>query len=129
MIGIAIFGSTLLYLRWRKRDAEVKTHLQDFGVAALATVAAFVAAFMFHLFLLTPKTLYESEHAAKEIAETSLRKSTPSPMQFEITERDQEARQKLADTQKRVEELEGKLREANETIAKQRPIKRYLTED
>ena len=37
-------------------------------------------------------------------------------MQFEVTEKDPEARQKLSETHKRVEELAGKLKQANETI-------------
>ena len=55
--------------------------------------------------------------------------ASPVPMQFEVTEKDPEARQKLSETQKRVEELAGKLKQANETIEKLTPIKRSLTRD
>ena len=58
-----------------------------------------------------------------------LANASPVPMQFEVTEKDPEARQKLSETQKRVEELAGKLKQANETIEKLTPIKRSLTRD
>ena len=71
----------------------------------------------------------KSVNARREALESSLRNVTLAPLRFQVTETDQEARQKLADTQKQVNELESKLRKSNETITKLTPLKRSLSPD
>ena len=80
------------------------------------------------------KLMFEFSNSYKDVRAIpvefeKLANASPVPMQFEVTEKDPEARQKLSETQKRVEELAGKLKQANETIEKLTPIKRSLTRD
>jgi hypothetical protein len=107
MIAAAIFGATLYY-RWRQHHT-VKEHLRDTGIAILFTCLVFVMVFLFHVLILTPKTLIEESDAARKIAEAALEKATHAPVQVEVSEKDPESR-------RRIEELEGKLSEANKTI-------------
>jgi len=73
------------------------------------------------------KLMFEFSNSYKDVRAIpaefeKLANASPVPMQFEVTEKDPEARQKLSETQKRVEELAGKLKQANETIDKLTPI-------
>jgi len=110
MIGVAIFASTLVYLRSRKRHKEAKQQLKDVGIAASITGAAFVIVFLFHFLILTPKALIEENQAAKRTAESALSRATPVPLQFEVTETDAQARAELATTKAQLEKAEAKIR-------------------
>jgi len=67
---------------------------------------------------------FKEEHEARESAENAL-KTKPVPIQ--ITEIDPEARKKLTEQDNQIEELKNKLREAERTIASQKPVERHLT--
>lgn len=129
MIAIGIFFGTFWYLRYRKQHEEAKRALKAFGIATLVTGCAFPVVFFLHVLLFTPAALFKEEHNARTTAEKALKNKPPALMQFQVTETDREARQRLKDTQKQVTELKGQLTKANETIERLKPIRRSLSRD
>jgi hypothetical protein len=72
---------------------------------------------------------FNEEHEARKSAESALRTAIAQPVPIPITETDQEARRRLSDQQKLIQELQSKLKEDDEIIESMKPVKRSLTRD
>src|SRR5436190_22136673 len=69
MVGIAIFLSSLFYLRSRKRHRDVVKQLKEVGIAALFTGSAFIPLSLLNFLILTLKTLVQENQSEKDKAE------------------------------------------------------------
>ena len=126
MIGAAIFASTLLILRCRNRHEEVRSRLRDVPLAVLVTSAAFVLVFLAHFCVITPKTLWQEEHAKAAPAVAVAPIPNPTPFKLDVDVKDAEGRKELEKTRGELAATRQELAESKATIRgldpKQQPI-------